>query len=174
MTDARPQKQRNRAVTIVAAICNNNAIGQDGDLICRLKPDMKHFRQLTMGHTLLMGRKTRDSLAAALPGRRNIVLSHDPDYHPADTEVFENLHDVLAAVPATDDIMVIGGGQIYTLTLPLATRLVITQINVNAPGADTFFPEIDPAQWINTTPDQPWITDPETQIQYRIICLIRK
>lgn len=165
-------------VTIVVAIARNYAIGQDGDLICRLRPDMRHFRQITMGHPVLMGRKTWESLPGALPGRRNMVITRQSDYIAAGAETYANMRAAMDAVPDDEEIMVIGGEQIYGLALPMATRLEITQLDVDAPGADTFFPPIDPGKWTpadgKNIDEIEWETDGETGVRYRFICLTRK
>lgn len=161
-------------ITLIAAVCLDNAIGQDGDLICHLRPDMRHFRNTTMGHPVIMGRKTWESLGGPLPGRRNIVISRQEDFVAPGAEVFRTLHSALQTVDSSDEAFIIGGQQIYTLALPLANRLNITHINIEAPGADTFFPAIDTGRWVADNPHAPWQKDPDTDIEYRFICYSRK
>ena len=114
-------------------------IGRDGDLPWRLPNDLKHFKALTLGHTVLMGRKTWESLPRRpLPGRDNRVLSRDPHYLAPGATVFHELADALAP-PAQGELFVIGGAALYGLCLPLATRLYVTLVHARGEG-DTFFP----------------------------------
>jgi dihydrofolate reductase len=133
-------------ISIVVARSRNGAIGRDGGLPWRLPSDLKRFRELTEGHTVVMGRRTFESLPEAfrpLPRRRNIVLSRDPSYSPVGAEVCSNLADALAA---SLDCFVIGGGEIYTKALPVAERVYATEIDALVDG-DVFFPELAPRQW---------------------------
>lgn len=171
-------------ISIIVALAADNAIGSKGELLYRLKPDMRHFRAITMGHPVVMGRKTWESLPKALPGRRNMVVTRNPDYNADGAEVYTSLEDALQAIGPGTEAMIIGGEQIYRQALPMATRLYLTHIDAPGDHADTFFPEIDPAQWeetdINERDDiipanrHSWFTDPETQLRYRFSCLKRK
>ena len=135
-------------VNIIVAITADNAIGRGGDLIYRLKDDMRHFKEITMGHTIIMGRKTWESLPkGALPGRRNVVVSRNADYAAPGAEVYTSLQEALQQCANAGKVFVIGGAQIYAQALPVAERLYLTAINAEAPDADTFFPEIDHAEW---------------------------
>jgi dihydrofolate reductase len=134
-------------VAIVVAHSANRVIGREGGLPWRLPSDLRRFRELTSGHTVLMGRRTYESLPDAfrpLPGRRNLVLSSDPGYRPAGAEVFASLQDALAACDG--DCFVIGGEVTYRDALPLCERLYATEIDAELDG-DAFFPDIDPAEW---------------------------
>jgi dihydrofolate reductase len=134
-------------IAIVVAHSANRVIGRDGELPWRLPSDLRRFRELTTGHTVLMGRRTYESLPDAfrpLPGRRNLVLSGDPAYSPEGAEVFASLGEALAA--CEDDCFVIGGEITYRDALPLCERLYATEIEGELDG-DAFFPELDPAQW---------------------------
>ncbi len=165
---------RHPQLSIIVAVTNDGAIGRNGDLIYRLRPDMRHFRALTMGHPIIMGRKTWESLPnGALPGRRNIVLSRQPGYRADGAEVFASLDDALAALNPDDTPMVIGGAHVYEQAMPMADHLYMTRIDAPAPGADTYFPAIDPAEWTEIDAGEPQ-TDPETQIGYRFVCLSRR
>ncbi|QGP78711.1 dihydrofolate reductase [Sphingobium sp. CAP-1] len=132
-------------ITLVLARADNGVIGKDGDLPWRLPADLKHFKAITAGHPMVMGRKTFDSLPGLLPGRRHIVLTRDAGWTAAGAEV---AHDVdgaiaLAAAPVA---MVIGGAEIYRLFLPVADRIELTQVHVDAAGdASIAYP--DPADW---------------------------
>ena len=129
---------------LVAAIADNGIIGRDGALPWRLPADMKHFRRLTLGHTVLMGRKTFDSLGKPLEGRDNWVLTRDRRYAPAGARVFHELDVAVQEAPA--ELYVIGGAELYALTLPRASRLELTLVHGNIVG-DTCFPDFDRSAW---------------------------
>jgi len=132
-------------ITLVAAVARNGTIGADGGLPWHLPADLKRFKALTMGHPMVMGRKTFDSIGRALPGRRTIVVTRDPGWNAPGVETVPSVAAALAAV-GDDEVMVVGGGEIYAQTIGLADRLEITQVDVDVPG-DTRFPDIDPAGW---------------------------
>lgn len=133
--------------TIIAAIGRSNELGKDGDLIWHLPSDMKFFRETTSGHTIIMGRKTFESLPkGALPNRRNIVLSRQDIEFPG-AERFPSLEAALEACRADEEVFIIGGASVYHEALPLADKLCITHIEDTPAEADAFFPEIDPAVW---------------------------
>lgn len=125
----------------IAAVCENGGIGRGGALLYPIRADLRRFRQLTMGKTLVMGRRTLESLPGGrgLPGRRNLVLSQDPAFHPEDAELLRSLDQVPA------DAVVIGGESVYRQLLPRCDRLYITRIFA-APEADAFFPTLGP-EW---------------------------
>lgn len=134
-------------ISIVVAHSSNRVIGRDGGLPWRLPADMRRFRELTRGSTVLMGRRTFESLPDAfrpLPERRNLVLSADPGYRPPGVEVFASLQEALDA--CGDDCFVIGGELAYRDALPHCERLYATEIDAELEG-DAFFPEIDGAEW---------------------------
>jgi dihydrofolate reductase len=139
-------------ITLVAAVARNGAIGRDNDLVFRDPADLKHLRALTMGSPVLMGRKTWDSLPAKfkpLPGRRNVVISRDSSLTAAGAEVASGLHAALTLVGDAPQVFVIGGAQLYALALPLAQRLVLTEVGADLPG-DTFFPPWDRQLFLET------------------------
>ncbi len=134
-------------IAIVVAHSANRVIGRDGELPWRLPSDLRRFRELTSGHTVLMGRRTYESLPEAfrpLPDRRNLVLSGDPGYRAEGAEVFASLQDALAACGG--DCFVIGGEGTYREALPLCERLYVTEIDAEIEG-DSYFPELDPGEW---------------------------
>ncbi len=137
------------AIVLIAGVARNGAIGRDNGLLWRLPEDMAHFKALTMGHPVIMGRKTWDSLPARfrpLPGRRNIVLSRNADLQLDGAEVVASLHEALAACADTELVFVIGGAQIYAEALPRADRLELTEVDADY-AADAFFPAWDRAQF---------------------------
>lgn len=134
-------------VSIVVALSSNRVIGCDGALPWRLPTDLRRFRELTTGHTVLMGRRTYESLPARfrpLPDRRNLVLSSDRTYRAEGAEVFDDLAAALGA--CAQECFVIGGGQTYAQALPLAGRVYATHVAREVQG-DAFFPELAPADW---------------------------
>lgn len=134
-------------LSIIAALDRRRAIGYKNQLLFRLPDDLRRFKQLTTGHTVLMGRKTYDSLPkGALPNRRNIVLSRTVKELPG-CEVFLDLAAALAACASDEEVFVIGGAAVYAQALPLADRLLLTLVIDEAPEADAFFPEIDGDVW---------------------------
>jgi dihydrofolate reductase len=132
-------------LTIVVALDANNGIGVDNQLPWRLPEDLAHFKRTTMGHPIIMGRKTFDSIGRALPNRRNIVITHNRDWQHEGVDVVHSLEDALALVKDVP-ACIIGGSQIFAEALPLTGRLVVTHID-KVFECDTFFPEIDPRQW---------------------------
>lgn len=129
-------------ISIIVAIAENGAIGYKGDLVYHLSADMKRFKALTTGNTVLMGRKTFESLPkGALPNRRNIVLTRQPGVSFPDTEVFPSINDALAHCAPNERVYVIGGAQIYAQALDLADELEITLVHDTPREADTFFPD---------------------------------
>ncbi len=130
-------------------MARNGVIGQAGGLVWSDPADLKHFRHLTQGHAVLMGRKTWDSLPARfrpLPGRRNLVVSRQAGLQLPGAEVHASLPLALTALAEAPRVFVIGGGELYAQALPLAHELVLTEVDADLPG-DTVFPRVDPALW---------------------------
>ncbi|MBF6025852.1 dihydrofolate reductase [Lysobacter niastensis] len=136
-------------LSLIAALDRHRAIGRDNDLPWRLPDDLKRFKALTLGKPVLMGRKTAQSLGRALPGRRNLVLTRSGQVPFDGMQAVASLDEALdvANADAAGELCVIGGGEIYALCLPRATRLHLTHVDTVVEGADAFFPEFDPAQW---------------------------
>lgn len=139
-------------IHIIAAVAQNGAIGYQNKLIYWLPNDLKRFKALTTGHTIIMGRKTFDSLPkGALPNRRNIVLSRSTQTLPG-CEVFPSLDDALAHCSADEEVYIIGGASVYEQALPKADRLCLTEVHDTPAHADTFFP--DYSQWHETVREE--------------------
>ena len=136
-------------VYLVAAVAANGVIGSEGRLPWHLPEDLKHFKQLTLGHPVVMGRKTWESLGKALPGRENIVVTRSPGYEAADAHVAASLEAALALCAGESVVFVIGGAELYAAALPLADGLVLTEIHRDYPG-DVRFPAFDRAAWRET------------------------
>lgn len=133
-------------VTLVAAMARNRVIGRHGDMPWHLPADLAHFKQITLGHPVIMGRKTFESIGRPLPGRLNVVISRGRPDLPDGVVRADGLDSALAACQGHAEVMVIGGGEIYRQALPLACRLVITLIDADIEG-DTFFPAFDGPVW---------------------------
>lgn len=135
-------------ISIIVAIARNRAIGHENRLLYWLPDDLKRFKALTTGHTIIMGRKTFESLPkGALPNRRNIVLSRNPDFTAPNTELFHSLKDALTHCAPEEEVFIIGGESVYKEGLRFAERLYITEIEDVPEHANAFFPEIDANEW---------------------------
>ena len=129
-------------IALIAALDRNRAIGLGGKLPWHLPDDLKRFKELTLGKTVLMGRKTFESIGRPLPKRHNLVLTRDPSFKADGVEVIQKFEQTLHH----DPLMVIGGGEIYSLALARATHMHLTFVETTIPDADTFFPHFDPNQ----------------------------
>ena len=135
-------------ISIIVAIAENYAIGKKGDLLCHLPEDLKHFKTITSGKTVMMGERTFFSLPKhPLPNRRNIVLTDVPGKTFEGAETVYSLDEMVQAVQGEEEAFVIGGGMVYRQMMERADKLYITHIHHSWPDADTFFPVIDPAIW---------------------------
>ena len=135
-------------LTIICAVAQNRGIGCKNRLLFHLSADLKRFKSLTTGHTIIMGRRTFDSLPkGALPNRRNIVLSHNAALELPGVEVFPSLPAALATCSADEEVFVIGGASVYAEAFPLSQRLCLTEVQAVPVAADVFFPEFDSTQW---------------------------
>lgn len=135
-------------ISIIVAVAENYAIGKKGDLLCHMPADLKHFKEITSGKTVLMGERTFFSLPKhPLPNRRNIVLTDVAGKTFEGAEAVYSIDELVAKVPANEEAFVIGGGMVYRQMMPLADKLYITHIHHSWEDADTFFPEIDAVVW---------------------------
>lgn len=133
-------------VTLIAALGRNRVIGADGTMPWHLPEDLKHFKATTMGHPMVMGRKTFDSIGRPLPGRRTIVITRNPQWRHSDVETAHSLADALGLAGVAEEVFVIGGGEIFAQAMPFAQRMVLTEID-SSPEGDAFFPAWDPDEW---------------------------
>jgi dihydrofolate reductase len=133
-------------ISIIVAAATNNVIGRDGELPWRLPEDLKRFKQLTSGKPVIMGRLTYESIGKPLPDRRNIVLSARKGLNIEGCEVVDTPDAAIRLAGGAEEVMVIGGGGIYSQMLPMADRIYMTRINATVDG-DTFFPELDDNEW---------------------------
>lgn len=133
-------------ISIIVAVSTNNVIGVQGELPWKISDDLKRFKQLTMGKPIVMGRLTWESIGRPLPGRQNIVITRQPDFSAEGCDVVASPVAALDVAGDAEEIMIIGGGQIYDLFLPKAGRLYVTRVHTEIEG-DAFFPAIDADSW---------------------------
>lgn len=136
------------ALSAIVVIAENGAIGKNGDLLCHLPADLKHFKNITMGHTIIMGRRTWESLPkGALPGRKNVVITRNTDFNAPGAEVYHSLEEALQATDGDDKRFIIGGGMLYKEAFHLTHTLHLTRMHASFPDADTYFPEFNSEEW---------------------------
>ena len=140
------QNSSKNTVTLIAAASENNIIGKDNKLIWRLSDDLKHFKELTKGHFVIMGRKTFESMPKALPNRTNVIITRKTDYKAENAIVVNSLEKALKVAENDNQPFVIGGGEIYKLSMEIADRIELTRVHTSIEG-DTSFPEIDLEKW---------------------------
>lgn len=133
-------------IALVAALDRHRAIGRGNALPWHLPADLKRFKAVTLGHPVLMGRRTAEAIGRPLPGRRNLVLTRSGAAPFDGTDAVASIDEAIDAAGG-DTLMVIGGAEVYALTLSHATRLLLTHVDTRVPDADAFFPAYDPAQW---------------------------
>lgn len=158
-------------ISIIVAYVANRVIGKDGKLPWHLSEDLKRFRKLTMGHHIVMGRKTWESIGRLLPGRKHIIISRKPGYEVAGATVVDSVDAAIAAARGDGEIFVIGGGEIYALALPIADRILATEIERDYEG-DTHFPELENGIWRETSRENR--EDPASGLRYRFVTLERR
>lgn len=138
-------------ISIIVAVADDNSIGKDLELLWRMPADMKHFKNLTTDHTIIMGRKTFDSLPkGALPNRKNIVITNSKEAEYKDCMVYNSIEDALADHSNEEEIFIIGGAMIYNQSLPLADKIYLTKVHSTFPEANVHFPKIDMTLWEET------------------------
>ena len=164
-------------IALVVAVAENGVIGRQGGLAWQLSSDLKFFRAITMNKPLIMGRKTFESIGRPLDGRDNIVITRNTAFEAPGVLVAANLEDALELAHAkardrsADEISIIGGAQIYELTLPRADRIYLTEVHAS-PEGDTFFPKIDSAQWRETSRER-HSAGPKDSADYSFVILER-
>ncbi|MGO0059494.1 dihydrofolate reductase [Brevibacillus fluminis] len=151
-------------LSMIVAFDKNRVIGKDNDIPWKLPRDQVYFREVTMGHPIIMGRKNHESIGRPLPGRRNIVLTRDKSYEATGCEIVHTAQEALALVGGEQEAFVIGGEEIYRLFLPLADKLYITTIDHEFEG-DTHFPAYDPEAWKEVSAVE-GVTDEENPYAY--------
>ncbi|WP_432708050.1 dihydrofolate reductase [Pedobacter sp.] len=136
-------------LSIVVAISENNAIGKDNKLLWHLPADLKHFKETTSGHTIIMGRKTYESIGRPLPNRRNIVITRNSELALEGVEVYNGMEQALTQCRNEAEVFIIGGAEIYKHALKHASKIYLTRVHETY-EADTFFPELEPESWTET------------------------
>ena len=161
-------------ISIIVATDQRGAIGKDNSLLWRLPNDMRHFRELTTGHTVVMGRRTFESLPhGALPNRRNMILTTEWGAHFNNCLVYNTLWGALMDTEEEEEVFVIGGGNVYKQALEVADKLYLTLVHHTFPEADTFFPPVDPKVWEEVSrTDVP--TDEKNPYPHSFLTYVRK
>lgn len=133
-------------ISLIAAMGRNRVIGKDNALPWRLPADMKRFKNLTLGKPIIMGRKTFESIGRPLPGRTNIIITRDKDFHAQGCVILHSLDEAITSADGAEELMVIGGSSVFQQFLPYAKRIYLTIIDEDIEG-DVFFPEFDKNEW---------------------------
>jgi dihydrofolate reductase len=160
-----------KSITLIAAMGKNRAIGLDGRMPWHLPAELHHFKQATMGKAIVMGRKTWQAIGRPLPGRQNIVISRNPGFNASGADLTDSLKAAVD-IAEVNEVMVIGGGQLYELAMPLANSMILTLIDIE-PEADTWFPDWDDRQWLQVR-ERHFPVDDTNALAYRIVELSRK
>jgi dihydrofolate reductase len=140
-------------LSAVVAVSDNDVIGRDNGMPWHLPADLQHFKRLTLGKPMLMGRKTYESIGRPLPGRRNLVLTRSVDFAPAGVEVCHSLEQALAAVVDQPELMIIGGAALFAQTLPETSRIYLTRVHATVAG-EVLLQPLDPAEWRETAREE--------------------
>ena len=152
-------------LSIIVAFANNRVIGKDNQLIWHLPNDLKHFKNITSGHPVIMGRKTYESIGRLLPNRKNIIVTRNSEYQLAGAHVFNSLEAAIESCSTEEQVFIIGGSEIYGQALPLADKLYITEVLHDFDG-DAFFPEINFEEWSLVSEEQ-GIIDEKNKWEHR-------
>ncbi|MES9814488.1 MAG: type 3 dihydrofolate reductase [Candidatus Thiodiazotropha sp.] len=158
-------------ISLIAAVASNGVIGVDNGLPWRLPADLQHFKSLTMGKPIIMGRRTWESLPGLLPGRRHIVVTAKRDYRAVGCELVHSVDEALQVAGEVPEVMIVGGGGLYRQMLPRANRLYLTRVAADVAG-DAFFPEIDWSEWQEVSRDS-HPADERNQFAYTFVVLNR-
>ena len=145
-------------ISIIVATDKNGVIGLDGDLPWHLSADLKHFKEITMGKPLVMGRKTHESIGRPLPGRKNIVLTYSKEFKAEGCEVVHSLNDAFKAAGDVNEVMIMGGSGIYDQSLTRSDRLYLTEVHADVKG-DVYFPEFDKGEWVEREREEHFADD---------------
>jgi dihydrofolate reductase len=160
-------------LNIIVAIAENNAIGKDNQLLWHLSEDLKYFKRTTLGCPIIMGRKTWDSLPfKPLPKRENIVISSNKDFKLENATVLYSIDEAIAYSKGFENCFIIGGGKIYSALMPYCERLYITKVYKSF-DADTFFPEIDPKDWVLES-ESPIMKDEKSDLEFQFLVYKKK
>lgn len=159
-------------ISLIVAMANQRVIGHQNQMPWHLPADLRHFKAVTLGKPVIMGRRTFESIGRPLPGRRNIVVSRNAEWFHDGVELVHSLASALDLVSHEDEVMIIGGGQLYKEALPLADRLYLTHIELSVEDADTWFPDYSAYQW-NMIDSESHEPDEKNPYHYRFESLDR-
>ena len=159
-------------LSLIVAIAKNNVIGKENKLVWHMPADMRFFKNTTMGHTLIMGRKTFESFGKPLPGRKSIVITRQNDWQYEGVVVVHSLEDAIKVAPKDEEVFIIGGAEIYRQAMPLCNKMYLTIIHHDFEG-DTLFPDIDFSQW-NLTSDEKYLADEKNAYDFSFRVYERK
>ena len=156
-------------LSIIVAKAKNNIIGKDNKIIWHLPEDLKHFKNITTGHTIIMGRKTFESLGRVLPNRKHIIFSNNPSFNVNDenVKVVHSLLEIQDLIEGKEEAFVIGGAMIYNFLMPYVKKMYVTEIDKEFEG-DTFFPKIDDNMWKETSREK-GIKDDKNNLDYYFV-----
>jgi dihydrofolate reductase len=154
-------------ISIIVAAAENNVIGREGELPWRLSDDLKRFKAITMGKPVIMGRKTWESIGRPLPGRHNIVITRQPGFAAQGCQVVASTDEAVAAAAGADEVMIIGGSEIYALFLPRAERVYLTRVHTAIDG-DAFFPRLDEEWTLVSDEVHPADNNNEFDVSFRV------
>ncbi len=163
-------------ISLIAIVAHDGAIGVGGDQPFHIREDFRHFKELTLGKPIVMGRRTFEALPkGALPGRMNIVVTRSREWSAGGVTVAASIEVAVEAAREAGalEVMMIGGGEIYRQAMPMASRLYITEVDADVPDADTFFPPFDPTEWTLTS-ETPYAVDPRSGALYRFLVFDRR
>ena len=157
-------------ISLIAAFDKNQAIGKNGDLPWHLSSDLKHFKNITTGNTIVMGRKTFDSIGRALPNRKNIVLTRNLKWQYEGVVTINNVNDIFEICKNDSEIFVIGGAEIYNAFLDIATKMILSYVETEVKDADAFFPKFKSENW-KIMDESEIIKEENDDFSYKIITL---
>ncbi len=159
-------------LSVIAALADNRVIGVDNRLPWRLPADLQHFKRITMGKPMIMGRKTWESLPGLLPGRPHLVVTRDTTYRAEGAQVVHSLQEAFAVFSKAEELMLVGGADLYAQAIPLASRMYLTQVHAS-PEGDAWFPEFDADQWREVEREE-GVLDDKNPIPHTFVTYVRK
>lgn len=164
-------RSQGKKITLIAAMASNRAIGLNGEMPWHLPAELRHFKAVTMGKPIVMGRKTWESIGRVLPGRQNIVVTRNASFRAPGCDLAGSLEQAISLARG-EEVMIIGGGELYRQALPVADRMILTEVDCE-PQADTWFPDWDPSQWqeVGVRQEQ---ADEKNPYAYRVVEWVRK
>lgn len=160
------------SLSLIVAMSQNRVIGKNNKLPWHLPEDLKQFKKITMGHPIIMGRKTFESIGKPLPGRENIVITRDSSYRAEGIRVTHSLQEAIQSFKVQDELFVIGGADIFKIALPFAHKIYLTLIAKNIEG-DTFFPELNWKKEFKKMEESPLLLSEKEKLPYQFITLVR-